>query len=205
MSKPSQKANEGTNRFTKANNKGIEFNKREKSTFNKPFVKIYHKGIESINSKNFSFFNSYLDLDKIKNRVRIEVTIKSKSDLEKYNILNNKLIDVLKANKDTLDNIIKTSLNNCIDTPKNIKIRKPKTELSPTEHISFMLITTLLDMPGMTFENALELSISTMTNKVYKSRAKKQLIKVYEENIKGLKIETKAQKVSTFFKSIEFE
>jgi hypothetical protein len=203
VSKASNKKNEGANAFTKKNNKGIEFNDRAKSRYNKPFLKIYHKGIESINSKNFDFFTKYIDLDSIKNRVRIECTIRTKEDLLKYGINSNTLYDLLKSeNKFQL--IINDCLNKNIENPTNIQVRKPKTEMTPTELIHFTSITLLLDNNSLTFERVLDMLLSNMPNKVAKSRMKKQLTTIYNQHIKGLEIETKAQKLEQFFKAIDF-
>ena len=203
VSKASNKKNEGANAFTKKNNKGIEFNDRAKSRYNKPFLKIYHKGIESINSKNFDFFTKYIDLDSIKNRVRIECTIRTKEDLSKYGINSNTLYDVLKS-EDKFQSIVNDCLNKNIDNPTNIKVRKPKTDMTPSENVYFALMTAMIDTNSMTFERVLDMSISNINDKVAKSRMKKSLTNLYQEHIKGLKIETKAQKLEQFFKAIDF-
>lgn len=203
ITKQSTKKYQGANRFTKKNNKGIEFNERTKSTFSKPFLKIYHKGIESLNSKNFAFFETYIDLDSIKNRVRIECTVKSKEDLLKYGFKSNTLYDVLNVSKGKYDEIIKDCINKNIDNPTTIKTRTPKTTMTPTEQVQFNSITLLIDNNHLTFERVLDLLIANITDKVAKSRTKKQITQVYEQHIKGLKIETKAQKLDKFFKDLD--
>lgn len=203
ISKLSSKKNEGANPFTKNNNKGIEFNEREKSTYSKPFLKIYHKGIQSLNKKHFDFFNTYLDINEIKNRVRIECTIKNKQHLIKYGIQNNTLYELLKS-ENKFQEILNDCLNKNIDNPTNIKVRKPKSDMTPSEHVYFTSITMLIDNQSMTFERVLDILLSNITDKVAKSRMKKQLSTIYNEHIKGLKIETKAQKLESFFKSIDF-
>jgi hypothetical protein len=204
LTKHSTKKYEGANRFSKKTNKGIEFNERTKSTFNKPFLKIYHKGIESINNSNFNFFETYIDLDSIRNRVRIECTVKDKEDLKKYGFNSNTLYDVLNVSNNKYDEIIKDCINKNIDNPTSIKTIKPKTTMTPTEQVHFNSITLLINNNHLTFERVLDLLISNISDKVAKSRTKKQICQVYEQHIKGLKIETKAQKLDKFFRDIDF-
>lgn len=61
------------NQFKQKNNIGFEFNKREKATPGKPFVKIYHKTLE-IRNKNEAWSRSLKDLPQI---ARLETTIKN--------------------------------------------------------------------------------------------------------------------------------
>jgi len=204
IAKVSNKTHEGCNRFAKKDNKGIEFNKREKSTFNKPFLKVYHKGIESLNSKNYGFFNTFLDLEEIRNRVRIEVTVKTKSDIIKNGIKGNSLLEVLKASNKVIDNIINNALDKNLDAPINVKTRTPKNTMTPTEHTQFIAITTFIDYQHMTFERAVEMLIVNIDCRTAKSRMKKHLTDLYNQHIKDLKIETKAQKLEQFFKDIDF-
>lgn len=203
VSKPSSKKSEGANAFTKRDNKGIEFNERKNSRYNKPFLKIYHKGIQALNKKNFDFFNTYLDVEEVKNRVRIECTIKNKEHLSKYGITSNTLYSLLKS-EDKFQEIINDCLNKNIDNPITIKVRKPKTNMTPTEIGYFTLITLAMDNNSLTFERVLDMVLSNQNDKVAKSRMKKQLNDIYEQHIKGLKIETKAQKLEAFFKAIDF-
>lgn len=204
IAKVSNKTHEGCNRFAKKDNKGIEFNKREKSSYNKPFLKVYHKGIESLNSKNFAFFNTFLDLYEIRNRVRIEVTVKTKSDIIKSGIKDNSLLEVLKASNQVLDDIINNALDKNLDAPINVKTRKPNKAMTPTEHTQFIAITTFIDYQHMTFERAVEMLIVNIDCRIAKSRMKKHLTDLYNQHIKDLKIETKAQKLEQFFKDIHF-
>jgi hypothetical protein len=202
VSKPSSNKFQGANAFTKKDNKGIEFNERSKSTYNHPFLKIYHKGIEGLNSKNFNFFKTYSIIDSITKRVRIEATIRSKDDLKRYGITSNTLYDVLK-NEALFSSIVNDCITKNIDNPTNIRTHKPTKQMTPTEHVYFSSITTLIDNNSLTFERVLDMLISNIDDKVAKSRMKKSLINLYETQIKGLKIDTKAQKLERFFKDID--
>ena len=73
---PNKKKNMGANRYCQETNKGVEWNDRNTSTHKYPFLKIYHKGLESKNSKNVDFFNQYLDIHSIENVVRIKQRLK---------------------------------------------------------------------------------------------------------------------------------
>jgi len=200
----SAKKNEGSNRFSKKYNKGIEWNERSKSTYNKPFLKIYHKGIESLNSKNFTFFDKYIDLTTIRNRVRIETTIRTTECIKKHGIKSATLLEVLKASEETLNNAVNKSLDNIIETVKEPKKIKPKQGMTPQEQLNFTLLTVLMNNHTMTFERALEYILVDFNDKVVRSRLKKKLTEIYQTYIKGLKFEAKAEKLEQFFKDIDF-
>jgi hypothetical protein len=203
LAKPTKKKNQGANAFTKRNNKGIEFNERTKSSFNHPFLKIYHKGIEALHSKNHLFFSKYIDIDSISKRVRIEATIKAKEDFKKHGIEKNDLHNILKTSEEQFTSIINDCINKNLDNPTNIKVRKPKAEMTPSDIKDFTLITMLLDNQSLTFERVLDIILSNMSDKVAKSRMKQRLTTLYNVHIKGLKIETKAQKLEKFFKALD--
>ena len=73
-----------TYRINQTQNKGIEFNKREKATPGKPYIKIYHKEIE-LNTKSREFKNTFLQEYDIENLIRAEATIKNGKHIKQLN------------------------------------------------------------------------------------------------------------------------
>lgn len=73
------------NTWQKAENKGIEFNTRRGKTVttNKPYVKIYHKGIE-LNNRVKGFKEEYLKEYDTENLIRTEATIKNGKHIKIY-------------------------------------------------------------------------------------------------------------------------
>lgn len=67
-----KKLGHGSRRWATRENAGIQWNKREGSTYPHPFLKVYHKGVEVKESKNKEFFNQYIDTNAVSKRVRIE-------------------------------------------------------------------------------------------------------------------------------------
>ena len=116
------KVGHGVNRINQSTNKGIEWNKRSTATISNPFMKIYHKGLEVSHSKNSSFFSKYVDVDKLKNTVRVEITLKNSKHFKAYGINRWTLKDFLALNQSDIHNIcervIERNLNPRIKAPK---------------------------------------------------------------------------------------
>jgi len=198
---PNKRKDMGSNRFAKKDNKGIEWNHRTRSTYRHPFLKIYHKGIESKHSKNNEFFNRYLELDSIDNVARIEATIKNFSEQGiKYGLKDNTLISLLKLSSNELHNIIEHSITSNLE--QRIKIHKPKTmnEYTPTELVLYQALCYTIDK-GETIDSVIIAFIDSLEGNS-KSRMKKKLYKIYESEIKGEIAEVKSRNMNAFFDAI---
>lgn len=80
------------NKFNQWNNKGVEFGKREKGTIEKPFVKIYHKGLELLHHENkktkeVAEFNKAFLGYSMYNVGRLELTLKGRKHYEALGLL----------------------------------------------------------------------------------------------------------------------
>lgn len=88
ITKPSPKLGSGYIDFNASMNKGIQFSKRESTSYNTaPFLKIYHKGLELMNTGEKGsniFYNTFLHPMDVENIIRIEVTVKNKKHFESF-------------------------------------------------------------------------------------------------------------------------
>lgn len=198
-----KKLNRGANRFIAKDNKGIEWNVRRTGTFAFPFLKVYHKGVESKHSKNIHFFSRYIDVESIKNVVRIEATIKNFSEHgSKYGFKDNLLITLLSKTSDELHTIIELSVSKNLE--KRIKEAKPKTlkEYSPTDMVLFKSLSFFIQQ-NFSIETAINFLIEDI-EPVSKSRMKKKLNTIYETEIKGEIAEVKSRNIRGFFNDLSW-
>lgn len=170
--------------FNKKDNKGIQFSDRSTQQFKtNPFWKLYDKETE-LTFKSKDFKNKYLKGQDISNKIRFEFTIKNNKHLKALNINSNSLRTILELTeakkKEILANTIKTHLESY--TRQIIK----KKGMNPTDEVYCNLITMQMQM-GNTFESIRDLAISTLDDKVAKSRMKTKLNSIYNDHIKGTK------------------
>lgn len=201
-SKAHKRAKHGINVFTQKDNLGAEWNTRTGASFTHPFLKIYHKGIESLCSKNKEFFAEYLDVHEIADRVRIECTMKSFREAEKHGFKDNTLLTLLKSTTDDLNRIIEHAVTSNLEPRLRTVERRTKSELTNTELVIFLYLTELIKEKGVSFENALFHILEHQPKKQERSRLKTTLMKVYHEQIEGEKFEVKSRSINTFFSNL---
>jgi len=143
FSRPSAKSSIGYNRFNKATNKGIEFQKRTNNTDNisRPYLKFYSKRHELIyNSEDF--YKAYLGDIEIP-QVRIETTIKNKAHLKSLDIKDNTLHNIIKLSQEKKKKI----LNNAIDRNLQYKVvNPPNVKLAAKDLFIHFLISSSSDL-----------------------------------------------------------
>lgn len=199
---PSKQSSRGANRFTKSTNKGIQWNIRKKSSYRFPYLKIYHKGIESKHGDNQIFFNHFLDINSISNVVRIEATIKNFSTQGvRYGLKGNSLLELLKMDNSALNEIINHSLITNIEP--RIKRAPNKESLkrltAREEHYLFTIEYMIKD------NHSIESIISNITDRMTKKQRynhKKELTFLYETRVKNEIYETKSRNTAKFFDEI---
>lgn len=175
--------------FRQKTNVGIQFNKREKATPSKPFIKIYHKGLE-LQYKSEEFGRTFLtgqkfkevykkknqDVPDWKNTSRLEVTLKNSRD-KKYHGLNQ-----LKDMKDLLDlsdkereKIVFSGLPKYLNRASKIHITD---EVSPTDRYIIWMIDLL--MKHGYGKAALFQGLDIFEDKQQKHRIRKKLEKIVD-------------------------
>ena len=204
-SKAHKKAKHGINVFTQKDNLGVEWNTRTGASFAHPFLKIYHKGVETKCSKNREFFSTYLDVDKVSDRVRIECTIKSFREAQKHGFKDNTLLTLLNTSINDLNAIIEHSVTSNLEPRLKRVERKTKESLNNTELIMYLYLTELIKEKKVSFEHALNHILEHQDKRTERSRLKTALTKIYQEQIEGEKYEVKARSMNSFFSALGWE
>jgi len=200
--KPTKQAKYGANKFIKEHNLGIEWNKRENATSKHPFLKLYHKEIESKHGNNKEYFYNHIDLKLTKNVVRCEATIKGTKELSMYGIEGNRLIDLMKVPESKLSSVIEYAID--LNIEPRLRRSKPKDGMNPTETIIYGFISNMINNQNLSYETIENHILSYFNqlganNATKKMRAKKILRTVYENHINGKISEIKAKKLESFF------
>lgn len=136
--------------FRRADNTGMEFNKREKANNSLPYCKIYHKGKELL-SKSVVFYKQYLEpMEKsvIDNLLRFEYTIKAHKHKEYlrekgFNVPERTLKDLLSAPMSDLNKILSNGLMSYIEPRSKSVI---DTENSPIDIMLSYYIENLMKL-----------------------------------------------------------
>jgi hypothetical protein len=81
--------------------------------------------------------------------------------------------------------------------------RKKDTEITPTQIMLFKAITLGIQN-NMSIESCIDYFIEDIPNAVSKSRSKKQLIEIYESEIKGQDYEVKTRGLNSFFDTLKW-
>ena len=167
--------------FNRKDNTGMQFNNRAKATPGKPFVKIYHKGIE-LEHHSSEFAQSYLKNFDFANIGRIEYTLKNARHKKKLKLkfkTMKELLEMLRENE--IENKINVfdGVHAYIDKPA---INRNVATLSPTDRILLYFIDRYVEN-GADKEaiiNALEI-FHWKDEAQQKSRMKKKLLKLINE------------------------
>ena len=212
-SKPKKKKKQGVNTFANRNNLGIEWNARETADANNPFIKIYckeleagHKDAMQSRKEQVPFFDTYVDTDELKNRIRIEATLKDKTTAKRYGINVNELtlLEVLKISPEQLNQVITQSLNANLEK-RLPEARKPKSDMTPSDLTKYILLNTLIEHMTYDIHTAIEYVLQHFNegyDKTAKSREKKRLYDIYEKHIEVHRYAKRAVRLNSFFSQI---
>lgn len=147
---------------------GIEFNKRESSSHNAPFVKVYGKSKE-LKTKSIDFTMNHLN-EVPENLWRTEYTIKNSNHLKSLlpQIENNKLLSIMECTQDDFEVMYQKVLRKCLGH-RFREVPKINTgKLTPTEVNKINTLIALMDS-GMTFEVA-KMTLVNGMDRINKSR-----------------------------------
>lgn len=208
-SRPRKNKKHGVNTFATRNNVGIEWNDRATADANNPFMKIYDKELEArykdalqINKGETPYFDTYVNTDELKNRVRIEATIKNLTTAKKYGIESLTLMNVLMLSSTKLNEIIVDTLNANVE-PRTPKVRMPKDDtISPQDLLNYILLNNLIEHQGYDIDTALEYVLNHFSDKVAKSRTKSKLTDIYSRHIEISKYAKTNNRLKSFFDSL---
>jgi hypothetical protein len=136
------------NRFSIRENKGIEFNKREKGTIGKPYVKMYFKEVE-LATKSKELRDKHLKEYDVKNLIRIEATLKNRKTINAYikrGIVPKfrTLEDLMNIEGEELDKFLTFSIESYINE-NTIFEDKNNTRMKPTDQVIKELIKIIVE------------------------------------------------------------
>ena len=166
---PTTKLGQGANVYENGN---LTFNRRETSSYTKPFVKFYDKELEAI-EKNSSFFNQF-ENSIIRNKKRIEVTCKKSSDIKKaFNLDKSNLSSILTISQKDLKQYLCYAINQNIS--KLVKIEKNiNSNLSAIDIAIHIHFTNSINNQNLTFIQTLQSFLTHYEDKQMKMRIKKK-------------------------------
>ena len=166
---PTTKLGQGANVYENGN---LTFNRRETSSYSKPFVKFYDKELEAI-EKNSSFFNQF-ENSIIRNKKRIEVTCKKSSDIKKaFNLNKSNLSSILTISQNDLKQYLCYAINQNIS--KLVKIEKnTNSNLSAIDIAIHIHFTNSINNQNLTFIQTLQSFLTHYEDKQMKIRIKKK-------------------------------
>lgn len=190
---PTTKLGQGANLYE---NNNLTFNRRETSSFAKPFVKFYDKHLEAT-EKNSEFFSMYFSevhhREKKKNRSensrkdvlfsniiinkkRVEVTCKKSSDIKKvFNLDKSNLSSILTISQKDLKQYLCYAINQNIS--KLVKIEKnTNSNLSAIDIAIHIHFTNSINNQNLTFIQTLQSFLTHYEDKQMKMRIKKKCI-----------------------------
>lgn len=191
----------GCNPFKSKDKLGIEFGSRNKANERYPFLKMYSKGVELINN-SLDFWSEFLSdqgLD-ISDLVRTEITIKNKKHFMRLGIRDTRLETLLKLSQEQKKEFFVDAFKTHLE-PRTTLGRALTDELSPKDKIIVSLLSQTMTF-GRSFDDAKEIVLSCMSSPVQKSRSKKELERLYEDNLKGSKEDTKTKRMSKWFSDL---
>jgi hypothetical protein len=197
--------------FRTKSNLGIEWNSRAKATNTKPFLKLYHKPTEAaisdanqLKKNEVPFFETHVGTNAIKDRVRVEGTIKSMNAAKTYGITDLSMLGLISIQPEKLNEILVDCLNRNL-TKRTPEVNKSEKTISPSELIYYVHLDNMIRNQEHDFETALEYTLSHFEDKQAKTRMKKSLTKVYQEHIEVQPYVKKIKRLNTFFNAIGWE
>jgi hypothetical protein len=197
--KQTQQKDKGYRAFNDQNNKGIQFSDRATTKFKTiPFWKLYYKELE-LKSKSLEFKEKYLKGQDITNLIRFEYTIKNNKHLKALNLTSNTLEYILNITDQKKKEMLSNTINTHLESSNVMPIKK--NGISPTDSILINLITMQMQ-GGNSYEMIRNFALSSINEKVSKSRKKAQLDVLYLEHIKGSKKDISTQRISDVFSLI---
>ena len=197
--KQSQQKDKGYRAFNDMNNKGIQFSDRATTKFKtNPFWKLYHKELE-LKGNSSEFKRKYLEGQDIKDLIRFEYTIKNNKHLKSLNLTSNTLEYLLNITEAKKKQMLKSTIETHLESNTTMPIKNKG--MSPIDSVLLNLIMMQMQ-GGKSYEIIRDFAISSINDKVSKSRKKTQLDSLYVEHIKGTKKDISTIDISSVFSLI---
>jgi len=194
----------GVKRYSKTGN--IQFNSRPTSTISTPFLKIYDKQDEALNTTDdkSAFFRYYIRKTDIENIKRMECTLKRPEEARKLlGLKNNTLEELLQCNQETLKNALTYCLNKNMTKRTQVKIKQPsiKTE-NMTDTLIFTTLSLFIHELNRPYTEALKVITDQFNSKQMKYKVKKRVESVYMEQFTDDKKAVKLERLDSLLNEI---
>jgi len=194
---PSKQKGDGIKPWRQSDNKGIEFNERKTSRYQtRPFLKIYHKGIELTTLKRRAFTDTYLKGIDIENVCRIEATVKNKKHFRILGIEDTSLYSVLSISQEQAEKIISKAVA-CNLEPRIIPFRTPS-ELTPNKQVMYSLMHELIRL-GHNYDTVKRIALNGIIDKSARSKKAKEIEEIYNKHIRGNQVDTEAEELNRIY------
>jgi hypothetical protein len=163
---------------------GLQFNKRTTTSFlTSPFMKIYSKHQDAMDSKHADFFKCH-GIKVPYDLWRVEYTIKNKRHLRHVG-MGNRLRDVLSTSQDVLDGGM-GKVNSALFQPRQRTLEHAQTlEISPRDKMMVNALATIADC-GKSMEHAKKAILGNLTGS-NRTKNTKYLDGLYEAYLRPIK------------------
>jgi hypothetical protein len=139
LSQPTQVADRGYKAFNSSTNMGIQWSNRKTTALNKPFVKIYSKELDLLHHST-EFYEAHIRGQAIKDKTRVEFTIKNRKHFRTHGIQETTLEAILSIPQALLSKMLQVSVSKHI--MKSVR-RKKEGAMSAKEQKVFNAIKLL--------------------------------------------------------------
>ena len=201
--KPNKQISKGVKRYSSTGN--IQFNRRESSTAYTPFLKIYDKKDEALNSKEDKgeFFRYYLraiDLEHVK---RMECTLKRPDEARtQLGLKENTLEELLNVNEKTLKKALTYCLNKNLNKRTKVKLKPHTKTENMTDTLIFTTLSIFIHELNRPYSEALKTICDQFNSKQMKYKVKKRVEEVYNEQFTNDKKAIKLETINTLLNEI---
>jgi hypothetical protein len=201
--RPNKQIGKGVKRYSLTGN--IQFNRRESSTAYTPFLKIYDKKEEALNSKEDKgeFFRYYLRAIDIEHIKRMECTLKRPEEARtQLGLKENTLQELLNVDQETLKKALTYCLNKNLNKRTKVKL-KPRTKSeNMTDTLIFTTLSIFIHELNRPYTEALKTICDQFNSKQMKYKVKKRVEEVYKEQFTNDTKAIKLEKLSTLLNEI---
>lgn len=171
--------NRGLNIFNRADNRGVEFSKREKATPSNPYLKLYNKYLDSYSGKHGEFFNAY-DLETCEDLHRVEFTLKDSKHFKHHGILSNTLRTFLNLTHQQLLKILGSITEHHINKPTNSREIIVRKNQNMNEH-TLQLLLQYGSIANIPFETTKERILFAIESRTSRARHEKIINRIHQE------------------------
>lgn len=183
----------------------IQFNTRTTSTAYTPFLKIYDKREEALNSKQDKgeFFRYYIREIDFTNIKRMECTLKRPEEArQQLKLKENTLQELLNVNQETLKSALTYCLNKNLNKRTKVRVKQHTKSENMTDTLIYTTLSIFIHELNRPYSEALKIIVDQFTTKQMKYKVKKRVEEVYNEQFTNDTKAIKLERISTLLNEI---